>query len=149
MSAHRQQAHLDAPLEAAWNLVATPSRYPTWWPRVVEVQGESFEEGEEYVQVVRSPVGTDQSNFLIERRDELREIRMSCQKTGTYAHWWLTAAQDGTFVELEMGIEPRRIGDRVFDATLGRRYFRNWSEQSLDALRTVARSDPAITSGPG
>ncbi|HXH23825.1 MAG TPA: hypothetical protein VNI78_01170, partial [Vicinamibacterales bacterium] len=60
---------------------------------------------------------------------------MSCQLTGSYAHWWLTAAQNGTFVELEMGMEPRRTGDRVFDAMLGRRYFRRWSQQALDALR--------------
>ncbi len=143
MSAHRQHAHLEASLEAAWSLVATPSRYPTWWPRVVEVRGESFEEGEEYVQVTRDPSGNVQSNFLIERRDDLREIRMSCQLTGAYAHWWLTAAQGGTFVELEMGMEPRRLGHRVFDRTVGRRYFRSWSDQSLDALREAARRERA------
>jgi hypothetical protein len=139
MTSHRQQAHLDAPLERAWSFVATPSNYPAWWPRVVEVNGESFEEGDEYVQVTRSPTGTDETSFLIERRDELREIRMSCQLSGMYAHWWLTAAQDGTFVELEMGLEPQRLGDRVFDVTVGGRYFRKWSQQSLDALREAAR----------
>lgn len=118
--------------------MATPTNYPAWWPRIVEVQGESFEEGEEYVQVVRDPTGTTESRFLIEQRDDLKEIRMSCQLTGMYAHWWLTAAQDGTFVELEMGMDPRRLGDRIFDLTLGRRYFRSWAEQSLDALREVA-----------
>ena len=118
--------------------MATPTNYPTWWPRIVEVQGESFEEGEEYVQVTRDPTGTTESSFLIERRDDLREIRMSCQLTGMYAHWWLTAAQDGTFVELEMGMEPRRLGDRIVDLAIGRRYFRSWAEQSLDALHEVA-----------
>jgi len=105
------------------------------------VRGESFEEGEEYVQVTRDPTGNAQSNFLIERRDDLREIRMSCQLTGAYAHWWLTEAQGGTFVELEMGMEPRRLGHRVFDRTLGRRYFRSWGDQSLDALREAARRE--------
>jgi hypothetical protein len=51
-----------------------------------------------------------------------------------YAHWSLTPAQGGTFVDLEMGMEPKSLGIRVFDATLGRRYFRRWSEQSLSAL---------------
>ena len=113
MSSHRQQAHLDVPLEAAWELVATPTLYPTWWPRVIEVNGEEFEEGDEYVQVTHDPSGDTTSNFLIERREELREIRMSCQLTGAFAHWTLTAAQDGTFVDLEMGMEPTRLRYRL------------------------------------
>jgi hypothetical protein len=141
LSAYRQQAHLDAPLGAVWNLVGAPTRYPEWWPRVVEVRGERFEEGDEYVQVTRDPTGAVQSNFLVERSLDLREIRMSCQLTGTYAHWLLTPAQGGTFVELEMGMEPKRLGHRLFDVTMGRRYFRSWSEQSLDALRTAARRE--------
>ena len=141
LSAYRQQAHLDAPLGAVWNLVGAPTRYPEWWPRVVEVRGERFEEGDEYVQVTRDPTGVVQSNFLVERSLDLREIRMSCQLTGTYAHWLLTPAQGGTFVELEMGMEPKRLGHRLFDATMGRRYFRSWSEQSLEALNAAARRE--------
>ena len=141
MSAHRQQAHLDAPPEEVWSLVGTPSRYPEWWPRVVEVRGERFDEGDQYVQVTRDPSGNVKANFLIERARDLREIRMSCQLTGTYAHWLLTPAQGGTFVELEMGMEPRRLGQRLFDMTMGRRYFRSWSQQSLDALRDAARRE--------
>ena len=144
MSEHRRQAHLDAPLEVVWGLVGTPRRYPEWWPRVVEVRGERFEEGDEYAQVTRSGGSTTESNFLLERRDDFREIRLSCQLSGMYAHWSLTPAQDGTFVELEMGMEPRRLGDRVFDAALGRRYFRAWSEQSVEGLReAAARADVA------
>jgi uncharacterized protein YndB with AHSA1/START domain len=139
VSEHRQQAHLDAPLEAVWGLVATPSRYPEWWPRVIEVQGERFEEGDEYAQVTRAPGGKTESNFLIERREEMRQIRMKCDLTGAYADWILTPAQGGTFVELEMGMQPNRVTDRVFDLALGRSYFRRWSRQSLDALAEAAR----------
>jgi len=139
MSAHRRQAHLDAPLETVWSLVGFPSRYPEWWPRVIEVDGERFEEGDEYVQVTRDPIGRDaQTNFLLERRDELREIRMSCRLSGTYGRWLLTSAQGGTFVELELGMEPRRLEHRLFDMTMGRRFFRVWSEESLRALREAA-----------
>ena len=60
-----------------------------------------------------------------------------------YASWLLTPAQGGTFVELEMGMEPRRAGDRVFDAALGKLYFRRWSEQSIDALGRAADSEQA------
>lgn len=150
MSGHRQHAHLDASVEDVWSLVGVPRRYPEWWPRVIEVQGERFEEGDEYVQVTRDPTGSVRSNFLIERSRDLREIRMSCQLTGTYAHWFLTPAQGGTFVELEMGMEPTRLSDRLFDKTMGSRYFRTWSQQSLDALREATRGDAVKSAGaPG
>jgi uncharacterized protein YndB with AHSA1/START domain len=58
MSVHRQQAHLDAPVEEVWSLVGVPSRYPEWWPRVIEVRNERFDEGDEYVQVTRDPLAT-------------------------------------------------------------------------------------------
>ena len=142
MSSHRQQAYLDAPLEAVWSLVGSPDRYPEWWPRVIEVRGQRFDEGDEYAQVTEDPIGgKKETNFLLERREDLRHIRMSCQLTGMYASWLLTPAQGGTFVELEMGMEPRRSRDRVFDRALGRLYFRRWSEQSLDALGEAARAE--------
>lgn len=135
MDAHRQQAHLEAPLEAVWELVATPSRYPEWWPRVIEVHGERFEQGDEFAQVTQGPFGKINTNFLLDRRDNLREIRMTCQLSGTYADWVLTEAQGGTFVELEMGIHPRRVPDRVFASVLGRSWYRRWANSSLDGLR--------------
>jgi Polyketide cyclase / dehydrase and lipid transport len=142
MSAYRQQAHLDAPLASVWELVGSPPRYPEWWPRVIEIEGERFEEGDEYVQVTDSPAGRGRTSFLLERREELREVRMVCGLTGTYAHWSLTEAQGGTFVDLEMGMHPKRIGDRLFDATFGRRFFSRWSEESLAALeRAASRAD--------
>ncbi len=143
MSEYRRQAHLAAPLEVVWGFVGTPSRYPEWWPRVVEVRGERFEEGDEYAQVTRDSIRSVDTNFLLERREDLRHIRMSCQLTGMYASWLLTPAQGGTFVELEMGMEPRRVGDRLFDAALGKLYFRRWSEQSIDALGRAAGGEQA------
>jgi hypothetical protein len=138
MSSHRQQAYLEAPLEDVWDLVGFPDRYPEWWPRVVEVRGERFEEGDEYAQVTKDPVGgKSETNFLLERREDLREIRMRCDLTGMYADWLLTSAQGGTFVELEMGMQPKRVSDRVFDKTLGDSYFRRWSSQSLEGLRNA------------
>ena len=146
MSAYRRQAHLEAPVEVVWGFVGAPGRYPEWWPRVVEVRGERFEEGDEYVQVTRDPTSRVESSFLLERREDLREIRMSCQLTGMFAHWLLTPAQGGTFVELEMGMEPRRFGDRLFDLAMGRLYFRSWSEQSLDGLQRAAGGERKRTS---
>jgi hypothetical protein len=150
VSAYREQAHLDAPLEDVWELVGTPTRHPEWWPRVVEVRGERFDEGDQYAQVVKGFAGLkSESSFLVERRDELREVRMACQLTGMYADWLLTPAQGGTFVELEMGMLPRRLGDRVFNRAMGNAYFRRWAGDSLDGLRNAlarARSTRGSTS---
>ena len=72
--------------------------------------------------------------------DDLHEIRMVCQDTGMYAHWLMTDAQGSTFVDVEMGMEPRTAGTRVFDAVIGRMYFRRWLEQSLASLQRAAGS---------
>ena len=139
MVSHRRQAHLEAPVEAVWDLVGSPDRYPDWWPRVIEVRGERFEEGDEFVQVIRTPKGPEASSFHLDRVEELKEVRMTCSLTGTYAHWLLTPAQGGTFVEVELGMEPRRRSDRLFDNALGRLWFSRWSERSLAALADAAR----------
>lgn len=145
MSAFRHQAHLEASLEDVWRLVATPSNYPEWWPRVIEVRGERFEEGDEWAQVTKGGAGRTESNFMMERLDDLREVRMSCELTGAYAEWTLTPAQGGTFVELEMGMQPKRVGDRLFDIALGKSYFRRWSKESLDGLAEAASAKPERT----
>jgi uncharacterized protein YndB with AHSA1/START domain len=138
MSAIRRQAVIEAPVESVWSLVGDPRRHPEWFPRVIEVNGERFEEGEDYAQVTKGLIGTAHTDFVIERMDDLREIRFACQKTGMYAHWLLTDAQGDTFVDVEMGMQPKKTGDRVFDVVLGRHYFRRWLDQSLDALRRTA-----------
>jgi uncharacterized protein YndB with AHSA1/START domain len=148
MSGNHQQAHLDAPIESIWALIGDPGRFPEWWPRVIEIRGERFEEGEEYVQVTKAPGGPGESRWLLDRYDEMRAIHMSCQMTGTYARWSLTEAQGGTFVDLEMGIQPKRLGDRLFSAAFGRSFFRRWGEESLEALQTAAQREQAA-SPPG
>jgi polyketide cyclase/dehydrase/lipid transport protein len=138
MAPHRQHAHLEAPVDVVWDLVGTPSRHPEWWPRVIQVQGERFEEGDEYAQVTKTLAGRASSNFVLERLENLREVRMSCTLSGMYADWLLTPAQGGTFVEVEMGMQPKRIADRAFYRTAGKGYFRRWASESLDALRRAA-----------
>jgi uncharacterized protein YndB with AHSA1/START domain len=143
MSAQRQQALIDAPVEVVWQLVGDPARHPEWWPRVIEVKGQRFEEGTTYVQTTKSPGGTQTTSMMIERLDEAREVRMRCQETGTYAYWLLTEARGSTFVDVELGMEPRGLSNRVFDAAIGKRYFRRWLEQSVDALREAAKTAAA------
>ena len=133
-----------------WSLVGDPRRHPEWFPRVVEVNGQRFEEGEGYAQVTKQGRGTVETDFLIERLDDMHEIRFACQKTGMYAHWLLTDAQGDTFVDVEMGMQPKSTGDKVFDAVIGRLYFRRWLDQSLDALpqQAEAARREALPSAP-
>jgi uncharacterized protein YndB with AHSA1/START domain len=139
VSACRELSFIEAPVDSVWGLVGDPRRFPEWWPRVVEVRGEEFAEGTEYVQVTRGPMGSSETtNFRLDVLDEqMHEVRMHCQLSGYYAHWRLTEGQGGTFTEVEFGVDPQRPGDRVFDAVLGKMYMRRWLNQSLQALRSV------------
>jgi uncharacterized protein YndB with AHSA1/START domain len=144
MSIARRQAMIDAPPERLWELVGDPRRHPEWWPRVVEVRGERFDEGSNYAQVTRAPTGRHETTMRVERLEDLREIHLRCETTGTYAHWLLTEAQGGTFVEVEFGMDPEGRGRRIFDAALGKLYFGHWLDQSLTALEAAAeRPQPA------
>jgi hypothetical protein len=138
MSACRSQALINAPPGKVWDLVGDPRRHPDWWPRVIEVRGERFDEGSNYAQVTRSPTGRIETTMTVEHLEDLREIHMRCMTTGTYAHWLLTEAQGETFVEVEFGMDPKGVGDRFFDAMLGKLYFRRWLDQSIKGLEEVA-----------
>jgi uncharacterized protein YndB with AHSA1/START domain len=139
MSAHRRQSFMDAPLPVVWDLVGDPEQHPLWWPRVLEVSGRSFDEGSNYAQVTRNPLGAKfESQMHIDRLEDMREIEMSCNRTGTKARWLLTEAEGGTFVEVELGMLPRNAGARIFDSVFGRAYFRRWVDSSLDGLRAAS-----------
>jgi uncharacterized protein YndB with AHSA1/START domain len=139
MSEVREDAVLDAPVSTVWELVGDPRRYPEWFPRVFEIQGQRFEQGAEFVQVSRQPlIGRDEAQMLIDRVDDLREIRMHCTVSGMFAHWQLTDAQGGTFVHAEFGMDPIRRRDRVIDVAVGRRFFRAWLGEAVDGLRHAA-----------
>jgi Polyketide cyclase / dehydrase and lipid transport len=146
VSAYRQQAHLDVPIETVWELVGNPLRHPEWWPRVIEVRGERFDEGDQYAQVTRGPIGKEETHFLVETRSDLREIQIRCMKTGTYAQWLLAEARGGTFVDLELGMDPNGVTTHLFDTVVGRLYFRRWCDQSVEALQQAVK-EPGVTAG--
>jgi len=136
MSEVREQALLDAPISKVWELVGYPRRYPEWFPRVFEIQGQRFEEGEEFVMVTRQPLmGRGEAHLLIDQKEELREIRMHCTMSGMFVHWQLTGAQGGTFVDAEFGIDPIRGRDRVIDVAV-----RRWLSEAVDGLNRAAKS---------
>jgi ribosome-associated toxin RatA of RatAB toxin-antitoxin module len=145
MSSVREQTLVDAPASAVWKLVGDPSRYPEWLPRVFEIQGERFEEGAQFIQVSHQPVvGRDEAHFLIDRMDELREIRMHCTISGMFVQWQLTDAQGGTFLDAEFGMDPLRTRDRLIDATVGRRFFRRWLDEAMDGLKRAAEEHSTV-----
>jgi hypothetical protein len=148
VSTCRRQALINAPPETVWSLVGDPRRHPQWWPRVIEVRGERFDEGSNYAQVSRTPTSRIETVMTVERLDDLREIHMRCTNTGTYARWLLTEAQGDTFVDVEFGMQPIGVGNRVFDAAFGKLYFRRWLEQSLAALEEIAGSQPEPQAQP-
>ena len=134
MSAYRQQALIQAPIERVWELVGNPARHPEWFPRVVEVRGDSFDAGDVFVQVTQQPIGTATTSLEIDRVEDMRELSFHCRDAGTKVSWYLTPAREDTFVEAEFGMDPAGLRYRAFDATVGRVYFRRWLEESLKAL---------------
>ena len=141
MSTCRHQALIQSDLERVWRLVGDPSRHPEWWPRVMEVKGDSFAEGDTYRQVTAVAIGRHETTLMVERLDDLREIRTRCLDTGMYANWRFTGARSSTFVDVEMGMLPKSLRYRVSDAVAGRRYFKRWLEQSIDGLRDAAERE--------
>jgi uncharacterized protein YndB with AHSA1/START domain len=142
MSVVHSQALINAPPSEVWELVGDPQRHPEWWPRVIEVRGERYNEGDNYAQVTRELVGHAKTIMNVERLEDLREINLRCTKTGTYARWLLTEAQGNTFVDVEFGMDPIRFVDRVLDKTIAKPYFHRWLNQSLEALEEAA-AEPA------
>jgi uncharacterized protein YndB with AHSA1/START domain len=144
VSSARLQAFIEAPVPAVWELVADVDRHPEWWPRVIEVHCEGLEEGCTYREVVKSPFGSeDDMEMRVDRLAENQELRIRCVNTGTYFKLALTEAQHGTFVDGEAGMEPATLQTRVFDVVAGKRYFRSWMRQTLDALDRAACQGPA------
>ena len=62
-----------------------------------------------------------------------------------YADWVLTSAQGGTFVEVEMGIEAKRVTDRVFDRAMGGAYFRRWTTSRSTNCGSGSRRPRGLT----
>lgn len=140
MLVSRHQAFVAAPVRSVWELVGHPARHPEWWPEIVEVQGKQFGHGCSYCQVAKEGDDVRESEFKVERLDDLKELLVRCDETGMYMRWLLTEAQDGTFVNAEFGIDPEKAAedDPGFDPKASADQLRRWLESSLDGLVDVA-----------
>jgi uncharacterized protein YndB with AHSA1/START domain len=103
----REEAFVPAPIARVWELVGQPSRHPEWWPQIVQVRGQDFGRGCRYCQVTQGDGGTVETDFMVERIEELKELRVRCDDTGLYMRWLLTDAMEGTFVDAEFGIDHK------------------------------------------
>ena len=80
--------------------------------------------------------------------EDCQNLSIRCLNTGTYVRFVLTEAQEGTFLDTEMGMDPQGIATRVWDAIAGQRYFRAWLAQTLQALDNAARARRAQPASP-
>ena len=75
----------------------------------------------------------------LERREELKEAQFRCMMAGTYARFQLTSAQDETYVEMEVGMDPTSLRWQVAKPLFGLQYKR-WVLAVLDALPDAIHS---------
>ena len=140
MSSWRQQTLIEAPVDDVWQLVGDPRRYPEWAGDVIEVTGlPAVSPGAEFSQRIRTPLGKSTTRFVVDELEDLRKIRMRCLQSGYYSHWVLTEAGDDTFCEVEVGMDPKHVGYRAFDAAIGKRWYRNVATDWLDRIRAAVK----------
>ena len=109
MSSWKQHALIEAPVAEVWGVLCDPVRGPEWSEDVIAVTGAptKIEKGSTFDVTSRGPLrmkGT--TTFAVEELEDMHELKMKCQVSGYYSRWLLTQAQDGTFTEVELGIEP-------------------------------------------
>jgi uncharacterized protein YndB with AHSA1/START domain len=139
---YRHQALIDAPVDDVWEIISDPRTHPEWWPEVVRIDApDHVDEGDEYVHTAKLIPLIDalDSVWFVERFEELKEARFRCTMTGTYARFQLTPAQDDTYVEMEVGMDPTSLKWRVAQPLFGLQYKR-WVLEVLDALPAAIRS---------
>ena len=139
MASWKQQALIEAPVDEVWELLGDPRRGPDWSADVIAVTGAptKIEKGSTFELTGRGPLGLKSTTtFKVEQLEDMRQIRMQCQKYGFYSHWLLTPARGGTFTELELGIDPQPgVETRAVGALHTKGYLRRTVDQTLDGLR--------------
>ena len=133
---------VDAPVERVWELIGDVTRHPEWWPRVEDVECDLLDVGCTYRQVTKRPDKTIQTTISIEELDDCQQLQLRCLDTGMYAHFLLTPAQGGTFVDVELGVEEEGLA-RLFAAA----FIRRWVSQSVAGLRRAACEQPGDQRG--
>ncbi len=138
MPSWRQQALIEAPVEEVWDAVGDPRKFPSWAHDVLEVTGVAeVAPDAQFQQVSKTPFGEEETTFQVEALEHMHEIKLRCQKSGYYSRWVLTEAQDSTFMDVEIGVDPTALQYRLYFGAMGKRHFRRITEESLDGLRRL------------
>lgn len=149
MGSWHEQALIEAPVQDVWDLVGDPRRYPEWvGEEVVEVTGlPRVEKGAKFQQVTRNPFGKSRTTFTIETLDDLHEISMRCDSSGWYSRWKLTEAGGGTFMDVEIGMDPLSPSYRAIDAVAGKRWYRRVAKASIDGVKRALAGRQPVSGG--
>jgi len=140
MTAWKQQALVEAPVDEVWGLLVDPARFPDWSGETLKVTGMpiQIEKGSTFELTARGPLRIKSTTtFKVEELEDMREIKLRCQYSGFYSHWLLTEAQGNTFTEVELGVDQQGLEKqaRVAGALHTKGYLRRATEETLDGLR--------------
>jgi uncharacterized protein YndB with AHSA1/START domain len=142
----RQQAFIDAPLDAVWDLTSDPDRQTEWWPDTItfECVDGDFEQGCHVRNVQKRPwpMSDLETTLEVDTMAPGKELVIRCMDTGTYTRSVLTEGQGGTFLEMEAGNDPANLNVRMQVAMAGERLFRRWVEHALEGIKGAAESTP-------
>jgi uncharacterized protein YndB with AHSA1/START domain len=149
MASWKQQALIEAPVTEVWGILSDPARGPEWSEGLTAVTGAptKIEMGSTFDVTSRGPLGVQTTTtFRVEELEDMHELKLKCQLSGFYSHWLLTPAQNGTFTEVELGIEP--IDEPALRARLAsvlhtKSYLRREVEKLLDELRRAVSREGA------
>jgi uncharacterized protein YndB with AHSA1/START domain len=152
MASWRQQALIPAPVADVWDLLCDPARGPDWDEDVIAVTGApaKIEKGSTFDVTGRGPLGMKSTTtFRVEQLEDMHELKMTCQVSGFYVHWLLTQAQEGTFAEVELGVEAleqKPLLGRAAAALHTKSFLRRHVEKLLDSLRGAVSGERASAS---
>jgi len=143
---YRRQCVIEAPVEDVWAVVSDPKTHPDWWPELRDVRTpEEVAEGSEYTRVTRRMGFLDMVDtvWTVERLEHLKEVHFRCTLTGTFTRFAMTPAEQDTFVEVEVGMDPTNRRWRLAKAVMPPRFMKGWIRDLLDALpEAVRRKSP-------
>ena len=147
MASWKEQALIEAPVSDVWALLEDPARYAEWNEETIAVTGAptKIEKGSGFNMTTHSRFGRKPTTrFVVEELDDLHEIKMRCQMSGYYSHWFLTEAQGQTFAEVELGVEPvPGLTGRLSGAMHTKSYLRRSAETMVENLRRAVKHTAA------
>lgn len=140
----RRSRRISAPQAEVWRLVSDPGQLPSWWPRVVRVEGISGS-GDRFTEVLRTDAGRDlRADFNVVEREkptlwrfaqEIGDDPFSKVLSRSETLVELEGDSDGTVVTIQVDRSLRgmaRLGGFLFRGATKRHI-----EEALDRLEEL------------